>query len=182
MISDWIFISGSHNHASLKTKDNCLKLLISSMSVELRGSFWKATIITSCVHFCGDNIFFPSLLLGCVCESLRHTFDHNQVFFLSFRNGITTGSDDKLQQNRGGEKKSSCDRRGENLIDWCLLALPPSQASWQLVLGSDDFTLKIGVEGKLGKYEGHKGQWLLSSSLYLSLPCNSLLWQTVICC
>lgn len=42
-------------------------------------------------------------------------------------------------------------------------------------LGSDDFTLKIGVEGKLGKYEGHKGQWLLSSSLYLSLPRNSLL-------
>lgn len=42
-------------------------------------------------------------------------------------------------------------------------------------LGSDDFTLQIGVEGKLGKYEGHKGQWLLSSSLYLSLPRNSLL-------
>lgn len=29
----------------------------------------------------------------------RHTFDHNQVF-LSFRNRITTGSDDKPGQNR----------------------------------------------------------------------------------
>lgn len=182
MISDWIFISGSHNHASLKTKDNCLKLLISSMSVELRGSFWKATIITSCVHFCGDNIFFFPPCFWHVSVNLRDIHLTIIKFFLSFRNRITTGSDDKLQQNREGEKKSSCDRRGENLIDWCLLALPPSQASWQLVLGSDDFTLKIGVEGKLGKYEGHKGQWLLSSSLYLSLPCNSLLWQTVICC
>lgn len=42
-------------------------------------------------------------------------------------------------------------------------------------LGSDDFTLQIEVEGVLGKYEGHKGQWLFSSSLYLSLSGNSLL-------
>lgn len=150
MISDWIFIFGSHNHASLKTKDNCLKLLISSVSVELRGSFWKTTIITSCVHFCGDNVlllFFLSLLLRRVCESLTHTFDHNQVFFLSFRNGITTGSDDKLQQNREEKKNPSCDRRGENLIDWCLLALPPSQAGWQLVWDQMISLLRLGLRG-----------------------------------
>lgn len=41
MISDWIFILGSRNHAFLKTEDNWLKLLISSTSAELRASFWK---------------------------------------------------------------------------------------------------------------------------------------------
>lgn len=41
MISDWIFILGSYNHASLKTTDNRFKLFISSMSMELRGLFKK---------------------------------------------------------------------------------------------------------------------------------------------
>lgn len=41
MISDWIFILGSRNHAFLKTEDNWLKLLISSTSAELRASFWE---------------------------------------------------------------------------------------------------------------------------------------------
>lgn len=61
MISDWIFILGSRNDAFLKTKDN---FLISSMSVELRGSFWETTIITSCIHFCGEILIICLFLLS----------------------------------------------------------------------------------------------------------------------
>lgn len=78
MISDWIFILGSYNHASLKTADNRFKLFISSMSMELRGLF-KINKSLQPVFF----FIFSPLLSGRVKDvsvNLRHTFDHNQVF------------------------------------------------------------------------------------------------------